>query len=151
MRHMSSLPIVFCDSGGFTKVIQRLHRAGKIIAKQGLYEDRSNKADVAKPSMWTFHNTHITFDMPVVTLNDSHSPKHAEIVKIIGSNNARVDALQLDSAYISKAAAFTTSDKRDIVAHRAQLEPLLGMRIFYLPDEEGDFLEWVAGYGTSRV
>ena len=83
--------------------------------------------------------------MTVVSFNDGYSPKHAEIVRIIASSrDTRKDALQLDSAYLSKAAAFTTSDKRDIVAHRAELEPLLGLRIFYFPDEEPDFLEWVA-------
>jgi hypothetical protein len=149
MKQTCKVPIVFCDSGGFTKEIRRLHRAGTIVAKQGLYEDRAKKADIARPSMWTFDNTHITFDLTEFSFSDGYSPKHAEIVKIIGSNSTRIDALQLDSAYISKAAAFTTSDKRDIVAHRAKLEPLLGIRIFYLPDERSDFLDWVAGYGTS--
>jgi hypothetical protein len=145
MPQTTDVPIVLCDSGGFSKEVQRLHRAGTIIAKQGLYEDRSPRADIAKPSNWTFDNPHITFDMAVVTFGDTYSPKHAEILRIIGSSKeTRNDALQLDSAYLSKAAAFTTSDKRDIVAHRAELEPLLGLRIFYFPDEESDFLKWVA-------
>lgn len=144
MRQTNDVPIVFCDSGGFSKAVQRLHLTGTIIAKQGLYEDRSKKAEIARPSMWTFDNTHITFDMSEVTFSDTYSPKHAEIVRIIGSSNTWKDALQLDSAYISNAAAFTASDKRDIVTHRAELEPLLRLRIFYFPDEERDFIEWVA-------
>jgi hypothetical protein len=144
MSDGGDLPIVFCDSGGFSPAVQRLRREGKIIAVQGLYEDRSRKADIAKPSSWTFDNPHITFDMDIVTFADTYSSKYDEILRIVGSGpETRSDTLQLDSAYLSKAAAFLTSDKRDIVANKSELEPLLRLRVFYFPDEEPDFLDWV--------
>jgi len=142
-------PVVFCDTGAFTPLVQRLQRAGAITAVQGLYENRATKAGIAKPSMWSFDNPNITFDMEVVSFGDAYSSKYDDIVRIIKSTaDTSRDALQLDSAYISTAAAFVTSDKRDIVSRRDQREPLLGIRIFHLPFEEDEFCEWVSSIAS---
>jgi len=45
------------------------------------------------------------------------------------------DARHLDSAYKSGCRAFFTQDGRDILDHAAELEPLLGLRLFH-PDEK---------------
>jgi len=53
------------------------------------------------------------------------------------------DARHLDSAYKSGCRAFFTTDIQDILNHAAELEVLLGLRVFHPDDDRDRFLTFL--------
>ena len=105
----------------------------------------------ATPSVVTADSTYVTWDMMVSLSDTVESEKFEDIRRIIRRENEKRimapagligeetegDARHLDSAYKSGCRAFLTTDKQDILRHAAELEPLLGLRLFH-PDEDRD-------------
>ena len=106
---------------------------------------------LATPSVVTCDSTCVTWDMTIPISDMDASEKLEPIRKIIRRDNEKRivapagligeetegDARHLDSAYKSGCRAFFTTDKQDILEHAAELEPLLGIRLFH-PDEDRD-------------
>jgi hypothetical protein len=83
------------------------------------------------------------------TWNDFEGSRHLpEILSILGASNRR-DALHVDSAFKDGCRAFITRDT-DILAHRARLEALPGLR-FFNPDSEAAALRAVIEKGCRAV
>jgi hypothetical protein len=134
--------VVYCERGAFAGAIKQHARTGVIELRHGPYEGRLKRASPARPSLVTCDSSVVTADSTISTDDCYFSERYEEILKVIGASNKH-DALHLDSAYKSGVRAFLTSDKDDIVQHRATLEPLLGLRIFHIPSEVLQFEQWV--------
>jgi hypothetical protein len=144
--------IVYCEIGAVTKVVKDLIDRGVIQIIHGPYEGRLKRAIPAMPSRVTADSTWFTSDSTFRISDLEHSSNHSDIVRIIGSGKrTRMDALHLDSAHKSGAAAFLTPDKHDIVRHRVQLEALLGLRIFHLNAEDEKFRTWANSEYARRL
>ena len=99
----------------------------------------------------TFDSTWVTCDMTIPISDMIESEKLEDIRRIIRRANEKTImapagligeetegyARHLDSAYKTGCRAFVTTDKQDILWHAAELEPLLGFRLFH-PDGDRD-------------
>lgn len=70
------------------------------------------------------------------------SNKYQEIQRVIGKQHEQ-DVKHLDAAYKSKCQCFLTRDKDDIYSKKAELEKLLGMKIYHTDDDWQSFLEYI--------
>ena len=71
-------------------------------------------------------------------------PRIQAIVQRKGSQND-YDVRHIDSAYKTGCGCFFTTDKRDILCRRSELESMLGMRFFHPDDDRLDFEQWLNG------
>ena len=125
---------VYCEHGAITPGLHRLRRDGRIEIIQFPYERRTqgatdpSEAERPGPS----RATHKGAD----SASDDFTPteKYSEIERIIGGANQK-DIWQVDAAYKSGCKCFFTTDKRDILSKRSELEELLGI-IFLHPQED---------------
>jgi hypothetical protein len=138
--------------------LRKLRREAKIVLVLFPYDGHNpSGVEVATPSVVTADSTWLTFDMTIPLSDMDGSEKFEQIRRIIWRANEKKieapagligqktegDARHLDSAYKSGCRAFFTTDKQDILGHAAELEPLLGFRLFH-PDEDRDrFMEFL--------
>jgi hypothetical protein len=151
---------VYTERNAMRDWLVDLQREGKIELVLFPY-DGHNPAGVhrATPSVVTLDSTWVTLDMTITFDDMVESEKFEDIRRIIRRKNEKRkmtpsgligektegDARHLDSAYKSGCRAFLTTDKGDILGHAAELEPLLGFRLFH-PDEDRDrFLAFIEG------
>jgi hypothetical protein len=115
------------------------------------YDDAKQPRGVqlATPSVVTCDSTSVTWDMAIRISDTAPSEKLEQIRTIIRRENERLimvpaglvggetegDARHLDSAYKSGCVGFITTDKQDILTHAAELESLLGLRLFHADDK----------------
>ena len=142
---------VYVERGATFSELKRLTREGRTTLIHFPYDegDRSffygrwNKYLYrARSSLVTCDTTQLTFDEDILISDMEGSSLYRKIQKIVGRESEH-DVRHLDAAYKSKADAFLTQDKRDIVRNRAELEQLIGLRIFHSDDDRVEFLEFV--------
>lgn len=138
---------VYCDTGGYHKALAELVRQGRIEVYQFKYEEKNRRIQkVAKPSSPQYRDLeHYTYnDLNSLTYSDlgQSSCKLLDIQRIIGKQH-RVDAMHLDSAYMTGCKVFLTSDKDDVWMHREVLGALLGLKIFHIPSEIEEALHFI--------
>ena len=144
---------VYVEDGALREDLWKLQREGLIELLTFPYECRTGRPRArrrgrhrrpAKPS-GVFWNelTHVTWDELQWPWEEfAPSCRFAGIAEIVGPDNRR-DALHLDSAYKSGCKAFLSRDREHIVRNRAELEALLGLRVFHPDDDWGAFVEFV--------
>ena len=144
--------------------LRELSRQGKIVLVLFPY-DGYNPAGVkfATPSVITADSTWLTADMTIPFSDMEGSEKFEQIRQIIRREKENLrkapagrigeqtegDARHLDSAYKSGCRAFFTKDGQDILDHAAELEELLGLRLFH-PDEEQRFMVFLGSANAAR-
>jgi hypothetical protein len=137
---------VYCDTGAYRSELADLELSGTISLFQFKYENKNRKIKQrAEPSRPTWSELKYTWrELSGLTWNDMGRQSNIwpEIIKIVGSQNA-TDAKHLDSAYMTKCAAFITSDKTDIANRKDEIENLLNIRIFHYIENWDDFLAFV--------
>jgi hypothetical protein len=134
---------VYCERGGYRRELRALEKAGAIQLVHFPYEGRTRRVRTqANPSKITADCTHITFDSSVPIGSMTQSEKFQDILRIVGKDN-EFDARHLDSAYKSGCSCFLTPDKRDISKKSAELEVLLGLKVFNAVDGWSDFMHYV--------
>ncbi len=132
--------------------LTELKRQGKIVLVLFPYDGPNpSSVEMAAPWVVTCDSAWLTFDMTIPDSDIEGSEKFEQTRKIIRREKENVrkvpagligeqtegDARHLDSAYKSGCRAFFTKDRRDILDHAAELEELLGLRLFH-PDEDRD-------------
>jgi len=143
---------VYVERNAMRGWLTDLRRQGKIALVLFPYDGRTpGGVQLATPSTW------LTADMTIPISDMVESTKLEQIRKIIRRKNEKKimapagligeetegDARHLDSAYKSACRAFLTTDKQDILQHAAELESVLGFRLFH-PDEDHDrFLAFI--------
>lgn len=132
---------IYCEHGALTPELCAFQRDGRISLVHFLYDPGSRARHIspsATPSDAQWRDLNTTWSELTRPWDDFKGSEHyQEIIGIVGSANRR-DALHVDSAYKSGCAAFVTADT-DILAHKAKLETLLGLRVFH-PVIDGDKL-----------
>lgn len=133
----------YCEHGALRRKLRHLQHDGRLILV-GFPYDSSSRAKaihrLASPSKTQIGDLNLSIGEMNFPLNQMvGSEKHSEIERIIGHGNRR-DVLHVDSAYRSRCACFFTCDT-DILAHRIDLESLLGIRFFHPDDDWDSFLE----------
>jgi hypothetical protein len=126
-----------------------LEAAGRIAVYQFMYENWNGKiTNKAKPSQpsWKQLKYKTWKNLDGLTWDDLKqvSALWPRIEEMLGPN-CKVDAKHLDSAYLSKCDVFLTSDKDDIASRAADLEALLGFKVFHIQEDWNRFLELVGG------
>jgi len=153
---------VYVERNAMRGWLTDLRRQGKIALVLFPYDGRTPAGvQLATPSVVTADSTWLTADMTIPISDMVESTKLEQIRKIIRRENEKKimapagpigeetegDARHLDSAYKSACHAFLTTDKQDILQHAAELESVLGFRLFH-PDEDHDrFLAFINAYG----
>jgi hypothetical protein len=142
---------VYVERGATFVELKYLSRKGKLTLIHFPYDDGdrpffygrwSKYLRRAKASLVTCDTTQLTSD-PDLRISDMEgSAIYRNLQQIVGRASDH-DVRHLDAAYKSKADAFLTQDKRDIVHNRAELEQLTGLRIFHSDDDRDKFLEFV--------
>jgi hypothetical protein len=156
---LSRMPVrVYCERNAMRPWLRDLEREGRIVRVLFPY-DGNNPRDIqlATPSVVTCDSTWIIADM-AIRIGDMEASEKLEQIRMIirRANEKRIaapagligektegDARHLDSAYKSGCRAFFTTDKRDILTHATELEPLLGLRLFHPDDDQQQFGELV--------
>ena len=149
---------VYCERNAWRDWMAELQRQGTISLVQFPYDGHNRRVRrLAIPSVVTADSTYVTCDMTIPISDMVGSEKFEDIRRIIRrENEKRVmapagligeetegDARHLDSAYRSGCRAFLTTDKRDILAHAAELEPLLGFRLFHSDEDHDRFVAFI--------
>lgn len=130
---------VYCERGAYRKELRELQSSGLIQLVHFPYEGHNRKIRVrATPSVVTMDTTYVTCDDNTPIGEMTASGLFEKIREIVGEKN-EFDARHLDSAYKSGCHCFLTPDKYDIVSKAAQLEDLLGLKIFHGTDDWGRF------------
>jgi len=153
------MPItVYCERNAMRPWLRDLEREGKIVRVLFPYDgDNPRGVQRATPSLVTTDSTWVRTSMSIPISDMEGSEKFEQIRKIIRRANEKTfdastgfigletegDARHLDSAYKSGCRAFLTTDKQDILAHAAELEPLLGLRLFHPDDDQQRCREFV--------
>jgi len=148
------MPIkVYCERNAMPRWLRELQREGRIVLVWFPYDGHKQDprgAQRATPSVVTCDSTLVTCDSTIPISEMVGSQRLDDIRRIIRRPNEKVvqapagligmhtegDARHLDSAYKSACQAFITADKGDILEHAAELELLLGFRLFHPDDEE---------------
>jgi hypothetical protein len=134
---------IYCEHGSLTAEIRQLCREGNIELVHFPFDPDSHtrKTGIAAPSEAQIRDLNLPIASLPGTIADYSGSRHlTEIVSTIGESNRR-DALHLDSAVRSGCSAFITDDS-DILQHKAQLEILLGIKLFS-PGERRDFEQFI--------
>jgi hypothetical protein len=103
----------------------------------------------AKGSLVTCDTTQLTADAAIRISDMERSAIYSKIQQIVGRASEH-DVRHLDAAYKSKADAFLTQDKRDIVRNRTELEQSTGLRIFHSDDDRDKFLEFIERHAPGE-
>lgn len=141
---------IYCEHGALTSGLRKFQRDGRIALVHFPYDPVSRTRHIspsATPSDAQWRDLNTTWSELTRPWTDfKGSEYHREIIRIVGSANRR-DALHVDSAYKSGCSAIVTVDN-DILAHKAEIETLLGLRVFH-PIIDGEelhcFIEAGAG------
>ena len=139
---------IYVDTGANLKPILHLKPEVSFIRFMHDKEDLiTGHLQQATPSIPTWNDWTQTWETKGFSWEEMNpSAKLSEIEKILGTN-ARKDILHLDSAYKDGAIAFLTSDKKDIIQNRSNLEITLGFRIFLFSSKEetelDEFLDYI--------
>jgi hypothetical protein len=132
---------IYCEHGALTPELRAFQRDGRIALVHFPYDPGSQARHIspsAMPSDAQWRDLNTTWSELTRPWDDFKGSEHyQEIIRIVGPANRR-DALHVDSAYKSGCAAIVTADT-DILAHKAALETLLGLRVFH-PVIDGDKL-----------
>lgn len=124
---------IYCEHGALTSALRAFQRNGRIELVHFPYDPGSRTRHIAPsatPSDAQWRDLNATWsELTRPWDNFKGSEHHQEILRIVGPANRR-DALHVDSAYKSGCAAIVTVDT-DILAHKAELETLLGLRVFH--------------------
>jgi hypothetical protein len=135
----------YCEHGAVRRKLRHLQHEGRLILIGFPYDPNSRAKAIhwlASPSKTEIRDLNLSIGEMNFTLGQMvGSEKHSEIERIIGRGNRR-DVLHIDSAYRSRCACFFTCDS-DILAHRIDLESLLGIRFFHPDDDWDSFLEFL--------
>jgi hypothetical protein len=155
---------VYVERNAMRPWLTELGRKGKVALMLFPYDGHNpSGVEIATPSVVTADSTWVTWDMTIPCSDMEGSAKFEQIRQIIrrAKENLRNvpagligeqtegDARHLDSAYKSGCRAFFTKDRRDMLSHAAELEELLGLRLFH-PDEEERFMAFLAAANTAR-
>lgn len=131
---------VYCEHGALHAKLRGLQREGRITLVGFPYDPGSRSRPIrqmALPSRTQIDDLNLPIgDMKFRIGEMVASDKHVEIERVVGRSNRR-DVLHIDSAYRSGCVCFFTRDRGDILAKRAELESLLGVRFFH-PDDDWD-------------
>ena len=138
---------IYCEPGALTSELKALQRRGIIELIHFPYDPDLRTKHISPsgiPSEAQWRDMNLSWDeLGDVTWNGARgSVVHPEIQRIVGSANRR-DILHLDSAYKSGCRALLTAD-RDILDHQAELESLLGIRIFNPQSEAVALMDFIA-------
>ena len=143
---------VYCEHAAITREIKSLRRTGKIEVLHFPYDPSSAyrlRTRLAVPSGAQIRDMGCTIaEAGEARIGDFVGSEHlAAILRIVGPSNRR-DALHVDSAYKSGCDCIVTADS-DIASVAADIETLLGLRVFHRDDPcLRQFL--VAGASVSR-
>ena len=130
---------IYCDNGGYRKVLSALERESRIMLIMFPYENINSKiAHKGMPSetTWNDLNNFTWGSMPGSWKDYVRSEKYRDIYEILGHENEK-DAKHLDAAYKNGCVYFFTRDKGDIISKREKLESFLGIKIRH-PDIDWD-------------
>lgn len=133
---------VYLDTGGEMPGLKHLRARGLVEVVHFPYEQRLKRTDTtARPSNLTWGGSVATWsDLRGMSWNDTaKKPMHDAIAKVIGAHN-KADVQHITSAHDAGCTALLTSDKGDIWRHRAELQSLLGIRVFHSSSEWADFV-----------
>ena len=122
---------IYCEHGSLTTEIRQLCRQRNIDLIRFPYDPDSHtrKAGIAAPTEAQIRELNLPIaDLQGTFAGHSGSEHLSAIISTVGKSNRR-DALHLDSAMKSGCSAFITEDS-DILQHKAELETLLGIRLF---------------------
>ena len=138
---------IYCEHGAVTADLTTRQRDGRIELVHFPYDPESRARAVApsatpSDAQWRDLNTGSWDALTGSWADFEGSPHLPEIRRIIGAANRR-DALHVDSAFKTGCAAMVTVDG-DILDHTAELEALLGLRIFH-PDRDKEALRRFIG------
>lgn len=120
---------VYCDSGSWKKELKKYENAIEFIMFS-FENPNKNVKKVFNPSYESWRALDKPWNECTWVWGEvAPSEKFNDIKKIIGGYNG-MDIRHLDTAYKNKCSYFLTSDNDDIIKHKDQLEPLLGLKIF---------------------
>ena len=134
---------VYCENGALTSGLKALQKSGAITLVNFPHDPNSwarSISPTAAPSASQYRDIVLPTKVPLYCTYDElgvGSELYATILAIVGASNRR-DALHVDSAYKTGCRAFITADN-DILAHREELESLLGI-VFLYPDNAHETL-----------
>jgi len=146
---------VYVERNAMRPWLTELSRQGKIVLMLFPYDGHTpSGVQLATPSVVTADSTWLSWDMTIPLSEMEGSEKFEQIRQIIRREKENVrkapagligeqtegDARHLDSAYKSGCRAFFTQDRRDILDHAAELERLLGLRLFHPDEDRGRFI-----------
>ena len=130
---------IYCGNGACPAELKELQKIGAVELIMFKYENKNRHIkNSGQPSAatWKDLGNYTWNDVPGTWDDYRESEKYKEIINIIDLENKRVDILHLDSAYKSKADAFITNDKDDILSYRVELEKALGFKFFHTSEIE---------------
>ena len=136
---------VYCDTGGYRHELNAMEEQGQIRVVTFKYENKSKKIKhQAAPSLPTWKELHYAWEELDGTWDDfgKFSNKRKAIEQLLGQNNL-LDVKHLDSAYMSGCQVFLTSDKDDLTSRRAEIEKLLGIKVFHVLEDWQEFLRLI--------
>ena len=142
---------VYCEHGAITSGLHRLQLDGRIEIIQFPYERRTRRAAEAHPSGAELPGPGGATRKEADASGDdfAQSEKYSEIERIIGGANQK-DIWQVDAAYKSGCNCFFTTDKRDILSKRSELEELLGIMFFHPQEDWQTFLAILRKHELKR-
>jgi hypothetical protein len=134
---------VYCERGAYRKELRVFEESGAIQLVHFPYEGHNQRVrSQATPSKVTADCTYLTCDSSLPIGSMQESEKFQDILGLLGREH-EFDARHLDSAYKSGCACFLTPDKKDIAKRSAELEGLLGLKVFHSDDGWNDFVAYV--------
>ena len=132
---------VYCDHGSLTQDLRHLQAADRIEIVTFPYDDMCHKIKTkAIPSAAQIRDLHMPINQLPGTFDDYQASDRLTDIQTILGNNTRCDALHVDSAAKSGCSHFFTMDKNHILAKRAELQQLLGIKFLHPRDDWTDFL-----------
>ncbi|MFA6519642.1 MAG: hypothetical protein WCT41_02355 [Candidatus Paceibacterota bacterium] len=135
---------IYCDNNVLPTWLRLLEKSDSIKIIQFPYENVNKKIkNKGVPTDATWNQMKLTWNQANFIWNDQEpSDKYNSIISILqqSSQNTKVDAQHLDSAYKSNCSVFITNDKTDILSRRLELKNLLGIDVC-APDEARTVVE----------
>ncbi|MBN1186850.1 MAG: hypothetical protein JXB49_31525 [Bacteroidales bacterium] len=125
---------IYCEDGALNKNIRSLKKMQNIELISFEFENRNKRTRKSKkPSELTCDSSFIKADSSILISDTARSELFEDIVRIVGAENYN-DIRHIDTAYKEECQIFITSDKKDIVSKRKELEKLTGIKFFYDQD-----------------
>jgi len=127
--------IIYCDTGASIKKVKKWAMQRSFYARikwKGFPSENKNKnlENVKRPSAPSWDRMSANWEEWESKWEDtSASENYLKIEEIVGKEN-KEDVQHLDSAYRSQCQYFFTSDKKDILSNKEQLERLLHLKLF---------------------